>query len=164
VPGVNRRLSELGLELPPAIVVGDAVPFVTSGPLVFLTGRLPQRDGEHGLGKLGRELGVAEGRQAARLCGLALLAQLRAALGGDLDRVVRCVQLAGYVNATPDFQSPGEVIDAASQLLLEVFGDAGRHARVALAVSGLPQGAAVELHAIFESRVRAPWLGVRGLA
>ena len=104
------------------------------------------------IGKLGREFGVEEGQQAARLCALNLVAQLRAALDGDLDRVVRCVRIAGYVNSMPDFLAQSQVINGASDLFVEVFEDAGRHTRMAVGVSALPYDVAVEVEAVFEVR------------
>jgi len=149
---VDRRLAELGFELPtPSTPGANYVPFVRSGPLVFLTGQLSQWNGERRfVGKLGREWGVEEGREAARLCALNLIAHLKAAAGGDLDRVRRCVRLAGYVNSTPDFLSQSQVMNGASDLFVDVFGDAGRHARMAVGVAALPYDVAVEVEGVFE--------------
>ena len=129
------------------------MPFVRTGDLFFLTGQLSQWNGERRfIGKLGREFGVEEGQQAARLCALNLVAHLRAALDGDLDRVRRCVRIAGFVNSTPDFVSQSQVVNGASDLFVHVFGDAGRHARMAVGVSALPYDVAVEVEAVFEAR------------
>jgi Putative translation initiation inhibitor, yjgF family len=118
-----------------------------------LTGQLSQWNGERRfIGKLGREFGIAEGQQAARLCALNLIAQLREALDGDLDRVVRCVRVAGFVNSEPAFLSHSQVINGASDLFVEVFGEAGRHSRMAVGVSALPYDVAVEVEALFEVR------------
>ena len=149
---INDRLQALGIELPiPSTPGANYVPFVRTGNLLFLTGQLSQWNGERRfVGKLGREFGIAEGQQAARLCALNVVAHLRAALDGDLDRVARCVRLAGFVNSTPDFTGQSQVMNGASDLFVEIFGDAGRHARMAVGVSALPYDVAVEVEGIFE--------------
>jgi enamine deaminase RidA (YjgF/YER057c/UK114 family) len=149
---VEGRLRQLAIELPePSRPGANYVPSVRSGNLVFLTGQLCQWNGERRfVGKLGRELGVAEGQQAARLSALNLVAHLRVALDGDLDRVVRCVRIAGFVNAVPEFLEHSQVVNGASDLFVELFGEAGRHTRMAVGVSGLPYGVAVEVEAVFE--------------
>ena len=149
--GIEARLKELGITLPEAPApLANYVPSGVSDRLVFIAGQLPLADGHLScVGALGAEVGVEEGRAAARQCGLNILAQLRAAVG-SLDRVTRCVRLGGYVNATAEFSQHPEVINGASDLMVEVFGDAGRHARAALGASGLPRGAAVEVEAVFE--------------
>jgi enamine deaminase RidA (YjgF/YER057c/UK114 family) len=149
---IEERLKELGVELPRASAPGaNYVPWVRSGALLFMTGQLPQWNGERRfIGKLGREFQIVEGQQAARLCALNLLAHLREALDGDLDRVVRCVRVGGYVNALPDFTAPSQVINGASDLIVEVFGGAGRHARTAIGVAVLPYDVATEVDAVFE--------------
>jgi enamine deaminase RidA (YjgF/YER057c/UK114 family) len=149
---IDARLKELGIELPtPSTPGANYVPFVRSGTLVFLTGQLSQWNGERRfVGKLGREWTVEQGREAARLCALNLIAHLRTASGGDLDRVRRCVRLAGYVNSTPDFLSQSQVMNGASDLFVDVFGDAGRHARMAVGVAALPYDVAVEVEGVFD--------------
>ena len=149
---VEARLKDRKSELPqPSQPGANYVPFVRSGDLVFLTGQLAQWNGERRfVGKLGREFGIPEGQQAARLCALNLLAHLRVAVGGDLDRVVRTVRLAGYVNSTPDFHGQSQVMNGASDLMVEVLGEAGRHTRMAVGVSALPYDVAVEVEATFE--------------
>jgi enamine deaminase RidA (YjgF/YER057c/UK114 family) len=149
---IDARLKELGLELPtPSKPGANYVPFVRSGALVFLTGQLSQWNGDRRfVGKLGREWGVEEGREAARLCALNLIAHLKTAAGGDLDGVRRCVRLAGYVNSTPDFLAQSQVLNGASDLFVDVFGDAGRHARMAVGVAALPYDVAVEVEGVFE--------------
>ena len=149
---IDARLKELGLELPtPSKPGANYVPFVRSGPLVFLTGQLSQWNGERRfVGKLGREWGVEQGREAARLCALNLIAHLKTAAGGDLDRVRRCVRLAGYVNSTPDFLSQSQVMNGASDLFVDVFGESGRHARMAVGVAALPYDVAVEVEGVFD--------------
>lgn len=151
---IEQRLADLGIELPqPSVPGANYVPSVRTGDLLFLTGQLAQWNGERRyVGKLGREFGVAEGREAARLCALNLIAQARAALGGDLDRVVRCVRVAGFVNGVPEFTGQSQVMNGASDTFVEVFGEAGRHARMAVGVSALPYDVAVEVEAVFEVR------------
>lgn len=149
---IDARLAELGLELPePSAPGANYVPFVRTGNLVFVTGQLSQWNGERRfIGKLGREFDVEEGRQAARLCALNVIAQLRAALDGDLARVTRCVRIAGFVNSMPEFHGQSQVMNGASDVFVEVFGDAGRHARMAIGVSALPYDVAVEVEGTFE--------------
>ncbi len=151
---IEDRLKELQIELPqPSKPGANYVQFVRTGNLVFLTGQLSQWNGERRfIGKLGREFGVEEGQQAARLCALNLIAHLRTALDGDLHRAVRCVRIAGYVNSTPDFVSQSQVINGASDLFVEILGEAGRHTRMAVGVSALPYDVAVEVEAVFEVR------------
>lgn len=151
---VDGRLRELGLELPtPSTPGANYVPFVRSGDLVFLTGQLSQWNGERKfIGKLGREFGIEEGQQAARLCALNLIAHLKTAVDGDLDRVRRIARIAGFVNSTPEFHSQSQVINGASDLFVQVFGDAGRHARMAVGVAALPYDVAVEVEAVVEVR------------
>ena len=149
---IDGRLRELEIALPrPSAPGANYVPTVRSGNLIFLTGQLSQWNGERRfVGKLGREFDVAEGQQAARLCALNLIAHLRAALDGNLDRVVRCVRIAGYVNSTPDFTGQSQVVNGASDVFVSVFGEAGRHTRMAVGVSALPYDVAVEVEAVFE--------------
>lgn len=151
--GFEQRLRDLQIELPtPSTPGANYVQFVRTGNLVFLTGQLSQWNGERRfIGKLGREFGVEEGRQAARLCALNLIAHLRTALEGNLDRAARCVRVAGYVNSTPDFTGQSQVINGASDLFVEIFGEAGRHTRMAVGVSALPYDVAVEVEAVFEA-------------
>jgi enamine deaminase RidA (YjgF/YER057c/UK114 family) len=150
----EERLAALGLKLPtPSTPGANYVPFARVGDLLFLTGQLSQWNGERRfLGKLGREFTVEEGREAARLCALNLLAQARAALDGDLDRIVRCVRVAGYVNSMPDFDGQSQVVNGASDVFVQALGEAGRHTRMAVGVASLPYGVAVEVEAVFEVR------------
>lgn len=147
----EARVSELGLEIPaPFKPAGTYVNAVRSGNLLFLAGHVPYRSGGAiVLGKLGAGLDVAAGYEAARLAALGVLATLRDELG-TLDRVVRIVKLYGVVNSAPDFMAHTRVIDGASDLLVEVFGDAGRHARLAVGVASLPAGMALEIDVIIE--------------
>ncbi len=149
---VEDRLKALGIELPtPSKPGANYVPFVRAGDLIYLTGQLSQWNGERRfVGKLGRDFGVEEGQQAARLCALNLIAHLQSALDGDLDRVARCVRIAGFVNSTPDFSSQSQVINGASDLFVQVFGEAGRHTRMAVGVAALPYDVAVEVEGLFE--------------
>lgn len=149
---IDARLSELGMTLPaPSEAAGNYVGFVRSGNLVFLSGQIPVQSGQKVfVGKLGREFGVAEGRKAAALAALNMFARLKAACDGDLDRVVRCVKILGFVNGTEDFVDQPQVINGASDLIVEVFGDAGRHARSAVGMASLPFGVAVEVEGVFE--------------
>ncbi|HST61068.1 MAG TPA: RidA family protein [Longimicrobium sp.] len=151
---VRDRLRALGLELPrPSTPGANYVQWIRTGDLVFLTGQLSQWNGERRfVGKLGREFGVPEGQEAARLCALNLLAHLETAVDGDWSRVVRCVRVAGYVNGTADFVEQSQVLNGASDLLVEALGDAGRHTRMAVGVAALPYDVAVEVEAVFEVR------------
>jgi enamine deaminase RidA (YjgF/YER057c/UK114 family) len=151
---VEQRMRELGVELPqPSKPGANYVPFVRTGNLVFLTGQLSQWNGERRyVGKLGRDFRVEDGRKAARLCALNLLAHLKVALDGDLDRVVRCVRLAGYVNSVEWFAEQSQVMNGASDVVIEVLGEAGRHTRMAVGVANLPYDVAVEVEGIFEVR------------
>lgn len=148
---VEQRLKDLGIDLPvPAVAVANYVPFVVTGNLVFVSGQLPLENGKLAVqGKLGAEVDIAAGTRAARLCALGLLAQLKAATG-DLDRVKRVVRLTAFVASTPDFTDQPKVVNGASDLMVEVLGDAGRHARVAVGSPALPLNAAVEIDGIFE--------------
>jgi enamine deaminase RidA (YjgF/YER057c/UK114 family) len=155
MPGrIEARLTELRIELPQAAApVANYVPAVRSGDLLFIAGQICQWNGERRfIGKLGREISTEQGQEAARLCALNILAQARAALGGDLDRILRCVRVGAFVNCTEDFTQQPQVANGASNLLVELLGDAGRHARAAVGVNALPGGVAVEVDAIFEVR------------
>ncbi len=151
---IEARLKELGIELPKAgEVAGNYVPFVRSGDLLFCS-RAGCRSRWSGgtWGKLGRELSIELGDQrAARLCGLNIFAHVRNAVG-DLDRVLRCVRLGGFVNSTEDFSEQPQVVNGCSNLMVEILGDQGRHARTAVGVNVLPFNLAVEVDGIFEVR------------
>lgn len=148
---IEARLQELGITLPtPPAPVAAYVPFVIVGKLVHVSGQVSV-DASGGIkGKLGDSIEVEEGQAAARLCGLNLLAQVKAACGGDLDRVKRVVKLGGFVNVTPDFDPIPMVVNGCSELMVQVFGEAGRHARSAVGTANLPLNFAVEVDAIFE--------------
>ena len=150
---VDARLNDLGIELPEIQAPwANYVSVVVSGALVYLSGQLPSL-GAHAIrGKLGLDLSVEDGRKAARLCALNMLPHLRRACDGDLDRIVRCLEIGGFVNSTPDFAEHPLVLNGASELLVEVFGEAGRHTRFAVGVASLPFNFAVEIKGIFEIR------------
>lgn len=148
---VNQTLADLGITLPDAPApAANYVPFVQSGNLVFVSGQVSMDANGLVRGKLGENMSVEDAQKAARLCALNLLAQVSAACEGDLNRVARVVKLTGFVNATPDFNQHPQVVNGASDLMAEVFGDAGRHARAAVGSSSLPLGVAVEVEGIFE--------------
>jgi enamine deaminase RidA (YjgF/YER057c/UK114 family) len=151
--GIEARLAEMGLALPAAPApAANYVPFVVAGSLVHVSGQISQGPDGPIRGRLGADMDVAAGALAARACALSLLAQLRAACGGDLSRVVRAVKLVGFVNSTPEFTDQPKVINGASDLLVAAMGDAGRHARSAVSAASLPFGVAVEIEGIFEIR------------
>ena len=149
---IEARLTELKIELPqPGTPVANYVPFVRTGDLLFIAGQICQWNGElRFVGKLGAGISIADGKAAARLCALNILAHVRTACGGDLDRVRRCVRLGGFVNCSPEFTDMPQIVNGASDLMVEIFGDIGRHARAAVGVSSLPGGVAVEVEATFE--------------
>jgi enamine deaminase RidA (YjgF/YER057c/UK114 family) len=148
---IDRRLAELGVALPsPAAPVANYVPFVVAGNLLFVSGQVPFEDGKIAVaGKVGDAVSLEEGKRAARICAINILAQAKVALG-DLDRVRRCVKLGGFVASSPGFTQHPAVINGASDLMVEVLGDAGRHARFAVGAPALPLDAAVEVDAVFE--------------
>ena len=149
---IDARLAELGLTLPAAAApVANYVPAVIVGNLLFLSGQVPSENGALNVkGIVGQSVSVEQGKAAARICALNLLAQAKAALGGDLGRVKRVVKLTGFVACGPDFLQHPEVINGASDLFVEVFGEAGRHARAAVGSASLPRGVPVEVDAVFE--------------
>lgn len=148
---IESRLKDLGLTLPEAAApVANYVPYAQSGQSVHISGQISL--GPDGLvtGRLGDGVSLEDGQAAARLCALNLIAQIKAACGGDLGKVKRIVKLGGFVNAHPDFYDIPKVINGASDLMVDVFGDAGRHARSAVGVAVLPLNAAVEVDAVVE--------------
>ena len=151
MPTPEERLQELGVDLPaPAVPVAAYVPCVRTGNLVYVSGQVPSVEGKptH-LGHLGEDVDLEAGRAAARTCAVNVLAALRAELG-ELSRVRRVVKVTGFVASTPGFTDHPKVVNAASELFGEVFGDAGRHARAAVGVAALPLGVPVEVEAIVE--------------
>ncbi|MFK0165413.1 RidA family protein [Rhizobium sp. NPDC090279] len=149
---IEGRLKELGIVLPQAAApAANYVPYVISGNLLYLSGQLPMENGKVGVtGHLGKDVDVAGGQRAAELCAINILAQAKAALGGDLSRIKRLIKLNGFVASTPDFVEQHLVINGASNLLANVLGEAGKHARAAVGMAALPLNAAVEIDAILE--------------
>jgi len=150
---VDTRLLELGIELPQPTrpKVAKILPTMIVDRLLFVSGMTPQWNGElRFIGKLGREFTLAEGQEAARLCTLNVLAQARDALEGDLSRISRVVNIKGYVNALPEFTAIPDVVNGASELLIDIFGDAGYHTRTAMGAAVMPFNVALEVEAIFE--------------
>jgi enamine deaminase RidA (YjgF/YER057c/UK114 family) len=149
---IEARLKELGIELPQATApVANYVPYTVSGHLVVVSGQISVRGGKaEYVGKLGAGISLAEGQQAAKLCALNILAHLKNACGGDLDRVKCVLRVGGFVNCTPEFTDMPQVVNGASDLMVEVFGDAGKHARAAVGVASLPLGVSVEVEAMVE--------------
>ena len=140
---IDRKLEEMGLSLPlPAAPVASYVPTVDANGLLHISGQLPFKDGKVGTGRLGDGMDKVAGQEAAELCGLMLVAQIKAALGGDLSRVERIVKLGVFVNSAPDFTDQPEVANGASNLMEALFGEAGKHARSAVGVAAPPRGAA----------------------
>lgn len=150
---IDARLRELNLEIPePRKPVANFVPCVLTGNTLFVSGQVTAWNGEYlHIGKLGREISIEVGQQAARVCALNVLAQARAFLG-DLDRVTRVVMVQGFVNAVPEFTDHPKVINGASDVFVQVFGEAGKHARFAVGMGSLPFNVAVEIAAVLEVR------------
>ena len=148
---LNAKLAELGLELPnvPA-PVANYVPFVIVGNVVHVSGQISQNADGLILGKLGADMSAEDGAKAAETCALSLLAQVKTACGGDLGRLQRVIKLTGFVNSTQDFTEQPKVINGASDLLVALLGDAGKHARSAVSAAALPLGVAVEIEGLFE--------------
>ncbi len=149
---IEARLRELGIELPEALEpkVARIKGANIAGPFLFVSGQVPQWNGEMPfIGTVGQEFTVEQGREAARLCALNVLAHARAALDGDLDRIVKVAKLKGYVNATPDVSEVAAVVNGASELMTDVFGEAGQHARTVAGVTVMPFNVAIEVEADF---------------
>lgn len=146
---IEDKLRDLGIELPKAAApAANYVPYVMAGGLLHIAGQITfTADGGLVKGRLGADMDIVDGAAAARLCGLNLVAQIKAALG-SLDRVTRVIKLGVFVNSTPEFTDQPEVANGASNLMVEIFGDVGRHARSAVGVAALPRGVAVEVDAI----------------
>jgi enamine deaminase RidA (YjgF/YER057c/UK114 family) len=151
---IDERMRGFGIELPePSAPGANYVPFLREGSLLFITGQLSQWNGERRyIGKVGQAFDLDEGRAAARLAALNVLAHLRSALDGDLERVAQCIRLAVYVNSDPTFHGQSQVANGASDLFLEVFGEAGRHTRMAVGVAALPYDVAAEVEGVFSVR------------
>ena len=148
---IETRLADLGVTLPDAPApAANYVPFVQTGNTVYVSGQISMDANGLILGKLGDDMETEAGAAAAKTCAIGLLAQVKKACDGDLDRLVRVVKLTGFVNSTPDFTDQPKVINGASDFLVEALGDAGRHARSAVSAAALPLGVAVEIEGIFE--------------
>ncbi|WP_288927750.1 RidA family protein [uncultured Maritimibacter sp.] len=146
----ESRLSDLGVTLPDAPApAANYVPWHVVGDIVYVSGQVSMQDGTLVAGKLGADMATEDGAAAARLCAISLLAQVKAACGGDLDRLVQVVKLTGFVNSTPDFGDQPKVVNGASDFLVEALGDVGRHTRSAVSAASLPFGCAVEIEGIF---------------
>ncbi len=147
----EKRLAELGVTLPDAPApAANYVPYVQVGNIVYISGQVPMDADGFITGKLGDNMSIEDGAAAAKACAIGLLAQVKAACGGDLDRLVRAVKLTGFVNSTAEFGDQPKVINGASDFLVEALGDAGRHSRSAVSAASLPFGVAVEIEGIFE--------------
>ncbi len=149
---IDKNLASQGIVLPQAASpAANYVPYVISGKQIAVAGQIPFWNGElTGLGKVGRDMTTEDGANIARICGLNLIAQVKVACEGNLDRVTRVVKLGGFVNCTENFCDHPEVINGASNLMVDVFGDKGTHSRFAVGVNSLPRGVAVEVDGIFE--------------
>src|SRR3954471_19072321 len=149
---IDARLKGLGINLSaPPPPVAAYVPFTRSGNLIFVSGQVPLSDGAlKYVGKVGVDFSIEMGQAAAQVCAINILSVLKVACEGDLDRVVQCLKVNVFVNATPDYDKQPEVANGASDLFVAVFGDAGRHARAAVGMGSLPRGVAVEVDAVFE--------------
>ena len=149
---IEDKLSGLGIDLPIAAApAANYVPYVISGKQIFVAGQIPFWNGAlKGIGKVGQELSTERAAEIARICGLNLIAQAKVACGGDLDRIIRVVKLGGFVNCIENFQDHPEVINGASNLMVDVFGEKGTHSRFAVGVNSLPRGVSVEIDGVFE--------------
>ena len=149
---IENKLKELNIELPNAPdPVGAYVAFKKINNLLFISGQLPiSNDGKMIKGQIGKDLTLEDGQKASKLCVINILAQVKKALNGDLNNIKNCVKITGFVNSTDNFKDQPKVINPASETLSAVFGDKGKHARVAISSNSLPLGAAVEIDAIFE--------------
>ena len=147
---IEKKLAEMGIDLPQTVPAGSYVPTVTTGNLLHVSGQIPMGpNGPEYIGKLGDDMNVEDAQKAARLCAINILGQAKVALG-DLDRIVRVVKTQNFVNATPDFTQHPEVANGSSDFLAEVLGEKGKHARAAIGMSSLPRGVAVEIDALIE--------------
>ncbi|MEO0773497.1 MAG: RidA family protein [Pseudomonadota bacterium] len=147
----ETKLADMGVTLPEApMPAANYVPYVQVGNTLFVSGQIPKTGDDMIIGKLGADMETAGGAEAAKVCAINLLAQVKAACGGDLDRLVRVVKLTGFVNSTADFGQQPQVINGASDFLGDALGDAGKHSRSAVSAASLPFGVAVEIEGIFE--------------
>ncbi|SFO11049.1 Enamine deaminase RidA, house cleaning of reactive enamine intermediates, YjgF/YER057c/UK114 family [Roseovarius lutimaris] len=149
----ETKLAEMGVTLPDAPApAANYVPYVQAGDMLYVSGQIAKDDSGLIVGTLGEDMDAAAGAAAARVCAIALLAQVKAACGGDLDRLVRVVKLTGFVNSTADFTDQPQVINGASDFIGEALGEAGKHARAAVSAPSLPFGVAVEIDGVFQIR------------
>ena len=148
----SKKLSDLGINVPDAPApVGSYVAFKKAGTLLYISGQLPiSIDGKMIKGKLGKDLSLEDGQQASKLCLINILAQAKKAMNGELDKIKNCIKITGFVNSSSDFTDQPKVINPASEILSNVFGENGKHTRAAVSTNSLPLGAAVEIDAIFE--------------
>ena len=148
---IEKRLEDLNITLPVAAApAANYVPYVRAGNMLFVSGQISQGSDGLVIGKLGSDLGLDDGYKAARLCGMALMAQVKSACGNDWSKLKRVVKLGGFVNCTGDFNDHPKVINGASDLMVEVFGEKGTHSRAAVGSVSLPLGVAVEVDGVFE--------------
>ncbi|MFT6220221.1 MAG: enamine deaminase RidA (YjgF/YER057c/UK114 family) [Myxococcota bacterium] len=149
---INKKLKKLGIILPePVVPIANYVPFVKTGNQVFISGQIPIENGKVIFtGKLGKDISIEDGQKAARICAINILANLNIACDGDLGKVVRCIKLGIFVNSDPSFTDHPIVANGASDLMVEVFAEKGKHSRFAMGAGSLPRGVAVEVDAIFE--------------
>ena len=148
---IESRLENLGITLPEATApAANYIPYVQVGDTLYVSGQVSMKDGKMIQGKIGADLSVEDGAAAARQCAISLIAQVKSACGGDLSRLKRVVKLTGFVNSTPEFGEQPKVINGASDFLVEILGDAGRHSRSAVSAGSLPFGVAVEIEGIFQ--------------
>jgi enamine deaminase RidA (YjgF/YER057c/UK114 family) len=147
----EKKLAEKGIKLPDAPApAANYVPYVLVGNILYVSGQISQNANGLILGKLGESMTIDQGTDAAKFCAINLLAQVKSACAGDLDKLVRVIKLTGFVNSMPDFTQQPQVINGASDLMGDVLGEAGKHARVAVSASSLPLGVAVEIDGIFQ--------------
>lgn len=149
---IDKKLEAMNIVLPPSVMpAANYVPYTISGNQIFVSGTLPMKDGKpQDIGKLGKEFTVEQGQQTAKLCGINILAHVKAACGGNLDRVKRIVRMGIFVASAPGFTDQPKVANGVSDMMVEIFGDAGKHARFAVGVAELPFGVAVEVDATVE--------------
>lgn len=152
MPNIAQKLTELGLTLPEvSLPAANYVPCQIAGNTLYVSGQLPMLDGKpQFIGKVGREYSIEQGQECARICGINILAHVRNALGGDFSKVKRLIRLGVFVNAPDDFTDHPKVANGVSDMMVNLFGENGKHARFAVGVSGLPFGVAVEVDATFE--------------
>ena len=148
---INQRLKQLNIEIPPApSPAANYAPYVKSNNLIFVSGQIPMINGELLIGKVGKNIEIEDAKKAARLCGIAIISQLNEATDLNLDKIKRIVKLGGFVNCIDEFIQQPEVINGASDLMVEVFGDKGKHSRFAVGANSLPRNVVVEIEAVAE--------------